>query len=396
MNILILNSGSSSIKFQLVKMPGESVICQGLVERIGGEGSEITYHYRSVQRTEQIPIGTHRQGLRMILEYLTDSDEGPEVQEGAIDTVGHRVVHGGNSFSGTVIIDKEVKSVIKKYSPMAPLHNPHNLTGIEIAEELFPKSRQVAVFDTAFHQTMPEIAHRYAIPESLYRDYAIRAYGFHGTSHAYVSRIAQEILESPASRIISVHLGNGCSITAIKDGKSVDHSLGFAPSTGLIMGTRSGDIDHAIIFYLHSELGYSVDEIKGVLDKKSGMLGLTGFSDLREIQAAAANGSRSCQLALEMNAYRIKKYVGSYAAAMNGLDLLIFTAGIGENSSILRSMVCREMDFLGIELDMSKNEIRTDGIRSIDSGQLPVRILVVPTDEEIEIARQAFELCQNL
>lgn len=376
-------------------MPEEEVICSGMADRIGSQNSTITYNYGKEKLSEQLPIPTHEEGLERIGMILLDPKTAAANDIGPIEVVGHRVVHGGSEFSGTVIIDDSVKKQIRNYIPMAPLHNPHNLIGIEIAQKLFPKSRQIAVFDTAFHQTMPKIAHQYAIPETLYKDHGIRAYGFHGTSHAYVSKKAMEFAGSPNGKIISLHLGNGCSITAVKDGKSIDHSLGFAPSNGLIMGTRSGDIDHAIIFYLHRELGYELNDIQTLLDKDSGMLGLTGFSDLREIEAAAGQGSMECQLALEMNAYRIKKYIGAYAAAMNGLDILIFTAGIGENSSLLRALVCKDMEFLGIRLSPDRNNADSNKIRSIDQGGSPVKILVVPTDEEIQIARQAYSACQK-
>lgn len=371
-------------------MPEEEVICRGMADRIGHQNSTISYNYGTEKLSESFPIPSHKEGLQRIVEILLDPRTAAVKEIGPIEMVGHRVVHGGSEFSGTVLVDESVKEQIRRYIPMAPLHNPHNLIGIEIAEKLFPGSRQIAVFDTAFHQTMPKLSHKYAIPETLYQDQGIRAYGFHGTSHAYVSKKAIEFAGLPHGKIISMHLGNGCSITAIKNGKSIDHSLGFAPSNGLIMGTRSGDIDHAIVFYLHRELGYELSDIKTLLDEESGMLGLTGFSDLREIAAAAQNGNQQCQLALEMNAYRIKKYIGAYAAAMNGLDILIFTAGIGENSSLLRSMICKDMEFLGIELSDEKNNAESKQIRALSSGKLPVKILVVPTDEEIEIARQAY------
>lgn len=374
-------------------MPEEEVISRGMVERIGGEEAVISYTSAATEISKKLRINSHEDGLKYMAEMLFLPDSGIEQTGDTIKVVGHRVVHGGSEFSGTVLVDESVKEQIRKYTPMAPLHNPHNLIGIEIAEKLFPGSRQVAVFDTAFHQTMPAIAYRYAIPEKLYRDCGIRAYGFHGTSHAYVTKMAREFHGGPSQKVISIHLGNGCSITAVKDGKSVDHSLGFAPSNGLIMGTRSGDIDHAIIFYLHRELGYKLDDIQAMLDKKSGMLGLSGYSDLREIEAAAKEGNQQCQLALDMNAYRIKKYIGAYAAAMNGIDMLIFTAGIGENSSLMRDLVCNDLEFLGIELDPDKNNSKSSDIRAIDSDALAVKILVIPTNEEIEIARQAYMLC---
>ena len=306
--------------------------------------------------------------------------------------VGHRIVHGGNSFSNTTLITAEVKQEIQKYATLAPLHNPGNLEGILVAEEFFPLAKQVAVFDTAFHQTIPEKAKKYAIPNKLYEEQGIQVYGFHGTSHQYVSEKAIEYLGLKTTKIISIHLGNGCSMTAVMDGKSIDHSLGFTPSNGLIMGSRSGDIDQGIIFYLVKNLSYSLDEVKDMLTNKSGMLGLTGFADLRDIEAETEKGNRNCILALSMNAYRIKKYIGAYASAMNGLDAIVFTAGIGENSSVIRKLVCTDMDFFGIDLDEGKNESKAKDLREINTTTSKVKILVIPTNEELEIAKQAFLL----
>lgn len=392
MNILIINTGSSSIKFQLLSMPEETVRCSGMVERIGND--DAIFKFRTINESEEqiLSIPNHAAGLQKIADFLLDPDHGVIRSIEEIQAIGHRVVHGGNAFSDTCIIDDAVKLKIKQYSNMAPLHNPNNLTGIELTELLFPKARQVAVFDTAFHQSIPIKAHKYAVPNEFYTQHGLKAYGFHGTSHAFVAKQAMDFLGRTDLKIISIHLGNGCSITAVENGRSIDTSLGFGPSNGLIMGTRSGDIDHSLIFYLIDTLSYKSEDIKTILDKKSGMLGLTGYSDLRDIQNAAALGDKDSILALNMNAYRIKKYIGAYTAAMNGLDALIFTAGIGENSSQLRSLICTEMDYLGIELDPQKNEARSGEIRSIDSGKLKVRILVVPTNEELEIARQAYRL----
>lgn len=395
MEILVINSGSSSIKFQLIQMPDEIVVASGMIERIGQSDSIVKYRTTSFQKEEADRIEDHSHGLRRITELLQHKEHGPIEGPDDIHAIGHRVVHGGNSFTETCIIDSSVKQKIDEYSMMAPLHNPHNLKGIELTELLFPKAYQVAVFDTAFHQSIPVHAHKYAIPNALYDEHELKVYGFHGTSHAFVHRQARKFFGRKIEKLISVHLGNGCSITAVKDGQSVDTSLGFGPSNGLIMGTRSGDIDHSLIFYLKQTLNYSMEEIKQMLDNESGMLGLTGYSDLREIEAAAKNGSAQCELALRMNAYRIKKYIGAYVAAMNGIDLLIFTAGIGENSSTMRALVCEELDYLGIAIDGSKNEERSDKIREIDSGVHGVKILVVPTNEELEIARQTFELIHS-
>ena len=295
-------------------------------------------------------------------------------------------------FTKTTEVNQQVKDAIKELSLLAPLHNPANLTGIEVAEKIFPKAKQVAVFDTAFHQSIPEIAHRYAIPNEFYEKEHIRVYGFHGTSHQYVANKTIAYLNKPSTKIITIHLGNGCSITAIKDGKSIDTSLGFGPMNGLIMGTRSGDIDQSVVLYLAQKLNYTPNEINNVLQKKSGMLGLTGMSDMRDIQNEASKGNKMANLALAMNAYRIKKYIGSYIAALNGADAIVFTAGIGENSPLIREMVCTNLSYLGISLDADKNEKRTKGIHSIQTEDSKVEILVIPTNEELEIARQTFEL----
>ncbi|WP_273565733.1 acetate/propionate family kinase [Maribacter halichondriae] len=392
MNILIINAGSSSIKYQLMGMPSEKVICSGIVERIGSKDAVLKYKTDAVEKKEILEIQNHKTGFQKIAELLLDVEIGVVKNAEEIEIVGHRVVHGGNTFSDTTFVTQEVKEKIKELSILAPLHNPQNLEGIVLAEEVFPKAKQVAVFDTSFHQSIPEKAKKYAIPNKFYSAHGIQVYGFHGTSHKYVSEKAIDYLQEKNSKIITIHLGNGCSMTAVKNGKSIDHSLGFTPSNGLIMGSRSGDIDHSIIFYLVETLGYSLNEVNELLIKKSGMLGLTRYSDLRDIQAEAEKGNADCILALEMNAYRIKKYIGAYTAAMNGLDAVVFTAGIGENSALLRKMVCADMDYLGIALDDSKNEMKSSALREINSDDSKVKILIIPTNEELEIAKQAFGL----
>jgi len=390
MKILVINSGSSSIKFQLLEMPKGEVIAKGLIERIGFKDAILNYKTDQKNVKEISTILNHEQGLEKIASLLLSKDVGVVQSTEDIIAVGHRVVHGGSVFTETTLITPKVKNGIEEISFLAPLHNPANLLGIRVAEKIFPKAKQVAVFDTAFHQTIPEKAHRYAIPNDFYDKHKVRVYGFHGTSHLYVSKIANAMLNKKDAKLITIHLGNGCSMTAIENGKSMDHSLGFGPMNGLIMGTRSGDIDQSVVLYLAQKLGYSVNEIGEMLQKKSGMLGLTGKSDLRDIEAEANNGDKMAKLALEMNAYRIKKYIGSYVAVMNGVDAIVFTAGIGENSSLIRKMVCENMDYLGIDIDLDKNEIRSNKPRAIESNTSKVKIYVIPTNEELEIAEQVY------
>lgn len=375
-------------------MPANEVICSGMIDRIGLETSNITFKTASNSREEILPIPTHKVGLQKVADMLLDADKGVIKTTSEIAAVGHRVVHGGSYFSDTTIITEEVKEKIKELSELAPLHNPAHLVGINVAEEIFAEAKQVAVFDTAFHQTIPVRAYKYAIPNYLLTENKVRVYGFHGTSHKYVSEKAIDYLENK-SKIITIHLGNGCSMTAVKDGKSIDTTMGFSPANGLIMGTRAGDIDQSVIFYMVKNLGYTPDEVNSILLKQSGMLGLTGYSDLRDIESEAEKGNKDCQLALLMNAYRIRKTIGAYAASLNGLDAIIFTAGIGENSSYMRKLVCTDMEYFGIEIDDDKNQIRSKEIREINKSSSRAKILVVPTDEEYEIANQVYQLLNN-
>lgn len=395
MQVLVLNSGSSSLKFQLFSMPNATVLCSGLIERIGFEDAKFIFKTEKNTIETVTPITNHKVGLELLSKQLLNKDSGIIKSTDDIDIVGHRVVHGGSHFSNTTEITETVKEKIKALSSLAPLHNPPNLEGIEVAEAIFPNAKQVAVFDTAFHQSIPKHAYKYAIPNEFLDKHHIRLYGFHGTSHKYVSEKAIAYLEKENSKIITIHLGNGCSMTAVKDGKSIDHTLGFSPVSGLIMGTRSGDIDPAIIFHMAEKFGYSLKEINTILQKKSGMLGLTGHSDLREIEAKAESGDKNAQLALLMNAYRIKKYIGSYAAIMNGLDAIVFTAGIGENSIKTRERVCEELDYLGIVLDKEKNNIRPNKLTDVSTTNSKVKVLVIPTNEELEIAKQSVALFKN-
>jgi acetate kinase len=396
MNIFVVNSGSSSIKYQLFRWPAEQPVCSGLAERIGQDNAVIT-HKTFLDGTEQVtqrtlPLPDHEAGLREVVALLTDPGVGALRDPSEIDVVGHRVVHGGETFASTTLVDASVKTAIQGLFALAPLHNPANYLGIEVAERLFPQAQQVAVFDTAFHQTMPEHAFRYALPEQLYAEHRIRVYGFHGTSHQYVAAQAAAYLGNPAARLITIHLGNGCSMAAIQKGQSLDTSMGFSPLAGLVMGTRSGDLDPAVVLYLQSQLGYTTDQVNNLLNKQSGMVGLTGFSDMRDITKALNQGDATAELAYSMYAYRIRKYIGAYAAVLNGLDALVFTAGVGENDALVRSRACQQLEFFGIMLDEEKNQVRTQGLRDISRPESRVRILVVPTNEELEIARQCAEL----
>ncbi len=375
-----------------MEMPGESTIAHGLIDRIGTGVGTLLYKNKEETIRKEEEIKTHQAGLELVAELLLDPEKGSLGSPEEVYAIGHRVVHGGNLYSKTTVITEEVKATIERLSALAPLHNPHNLAGIKVAEHIFPKAKQIAVFDTAFHQTIPVRAKKYAIPNELFEDKSIQLYGFHGTSHKYVTEKVNAWYGKKLDKVISIHLGNGCSITAVKNGRSVDHSLGFAPSNGLVMGTRSGDIDHSIIFHLVRNLDYTLEEVENMLNKRSGMVGLTGYTDLRDIQKAAEENDSACQLALEMNVYRIKKYIGSYCAVLNGLDAIIFTAGIGENSSLIREMVCKEMSFYGIEIDIQKNKAKNNGLREIHAENSSVKILVVPTDEEAEIAKQTYTL----
>ncbi len=395
MQVLVLNSGSSSLKFQLFLMPEETILCSGLIERIGMKDAKFKFKTDkdSVELVTVIP--NHKIGLELLSKQLLHPDTGIIKSADAINIVGHRVVQGGSIFNKTTEITASTKAKIKELFSLAPLHNPANYEGIEVAETVFPNAKQVAVFDTAFHQSIPEHVYKYAIPNELSENHNIRLYGFHGTSHKYVSTKAITYLSKQNSKIISIHLGNGCSITAIKNGKSIDHSMGLTPLDGLIMGTRSGNIDPSVIFHLAKKLNYSLEDVNDILNKKSGMLGLTGLSDLRDILAEAKKGNKDCQLALLMKAYRIKKYIGSYAAILNGLDAIVFTAGIGENAPEIRELVCENLDYLGVVLDTEKNKIRPNNLAVISTETSKVKVLVIPTNEELEIAKESVNLFEN-
>ncbi|MDO5654825.1 MAG: acetate kinase [Flavobacteriaceae bacterium] len=394
MKVLVINSGSSSIKFQLFQMPEQKVLASGLVEKIGLPNGDIHYKTPEIQHSINLEIPDHTTGLKKVVELLLHPEIGVISHVNEIENIGHRVVHGGSNFVKTTIITQEVKDKIRELFSLAPLHNPPNYTGIEVAEEVFPHAKQIAVFDTSFHQTMPEVAHTYAIPLK-FREMGIRVYGFHGISHQYVSGKALEFLNNPNAKIIVIHLGNGCSMTAVQNGESIDHSLGFGPNVGMIMGTRSGDIDQAVIFYLMEKMQMTSEEVTHLLTKQSGMLGLTGDSDLRQIEERASQGDVQAKLALNLSTYRIQKYIGAYTAVMNGLDAIVFTAGIGENSNVIRQMVCEEMDYFGIEIDEAKNAVRSSEIRDISAANTRTKVLVIPTNEELEIAKETYSILKN-
>ena len=395
MNIFVINSGSSSIKYQLFRWPDEQPACSGLVERIGTEQAVIIHKTAAAEPAEQrltLSLPDHEAGLLEVVRLLT-TGPGAVIQDPAeIAVVGHRVVHGGEAFAAATLITAEVKAEIKRLFGLAPLHNPANYLGIEVAERVFGQARQVAVFDTAFHQTLPEYAFRYALPTALYTEQRIRKYGFHGTSHQYVAAQAVAYLGQPDARLITIHLGNGCSMAAVRGGKSLDTSMGFSPLAGLVMGTRSGDLDPAVLLHLLGPLGYTVEQVGTLLNKESGMLGLAGANDMRDIGRALAAGDARAELACAIYAYRIRQYIGAYAAVLNGLDAIIFTAGVGENDAPVRSLVCQNMEFFGLALDEAQNQLRQPGLRELNKAGERVKILVVPTNEELEIARQCAEL----
>lgn len=396
MNILVINAGSSSIKYQLIDMNTELPLASGIVERIGLEEGKIKHKYvlngEEKKIIETFPIPNHKVGLERVAELLVDAEVGVVADPSEIKAVGHRLVHGGESFTKTVEITDAVKAKVEELFPLAPLHNPANLVGVEVAEKVFPNAKQVGVFDTAFHQTLPEKAYRYAVPHKFYNEMGIRKYGFHGTSHKFISEEAIEYLGNPDAKIITVHLGNGASMAAVKAGVCIDTTMGLGPIGGLIMGTRSGDIDPAIIFYLAQQKGYSIQQISDMLNKESGMQGLTNLTDMRDVEKSQREGGKDAILALEMYSYRVKQYVGSYAAAMNGVDAIVFTAGIGENDTSIRRMVCEDMDYLGITWDKERDTNRKDGVHEINVEGAKIKVLIIPTNEELEIARQSYEL----
>ena len=398
MNILVINAGSSSLKYQLLNPETGVLLAKGLCERIGIDG-KFTYkpqiEGKQVLDAVDVAMPTHSEAIQAVLNALVDKDNGVIGSMKEIDAVGHRVVHGGEAFNSSVLITDEVMKALEECIPLAPLHNPANIIGIKACQELMPGVPMVAVFDTAFHQTMPPVAYTYALPYEYYEKDKVRRYGFHGTSHKYVSQRAADMLGKPIEqlKLISCHLGNGSSVTAIDGGKSVDTSMGFTPLAGLPMGTRSGDIDAGILEYLMNKYGMNIDEMLNILNKKSGVLGVSGVSsDFRDLDAAAAEGNDRAQLALDMFHYWVAKVVGSYVAAMNGVDAIIFTAGVGENSKSSRAAIAEYFGYLGVKIDPVANSKRGEDIM-ISTPDSKVKVFVIPTNEELVIARDTKAIC---
>lgn len=399
MKVLVINCGSSSLKYQLIDMVNEEALAQGLVERIGIEGSVLTQKVEGKDKyIVKEEMKDHKDAIRLVLEALVDENNGVIKSMDEISAVGHRVVHGGEKYKESVVINDEVKANIEECFKLAPLHNPANMIGIKACEELMPNTPMVAVFDTAFHGTMPEDAYLYALPYELYEKDGIRKYGFHGTSHKYVSQTCAEIMGRDIKdlKIITCHLGNGASLCAVKNGVSVDTSMGFTPLEGVAMGTRCGNIDPAIVTFLMKEEGLSVDEVNDLLNKKSGVLGISGISsDFRDIEDAAFNkGNRRAQLALRIFEYKIRTTIGAYAAAMGGVDAIVFTAGVGENGPETREKCLEGLEFLGVEIDKEANNVRGK-IREISKAGCNVKAFVIPTNEELVIARDTLELIKK-
>ncbi len=395
MNVLVINCGSSSLKFQLINSESEAVLAKGLCERIGIDG-RLTYQPAGGEKeVSNLAMPTHTEAIQFVIDALTNPETGVVKSLDEIGAVGHRLVHGGEKFASSVVITEEVKKAVEECNDLAPLHNPANLIGVNACEKLMPGTPMVAVFDTAFHQTMPEKAYMYGLPYSYYEKYKVRRYGFHGTSHSFVSKRVAEIVGVPydQTKTIVCHLGNGASVCAVLNGKSVDTSMGLTPLEGLVMGTRSGDIDPAILEFIAKKENLDIEGLMKMLNKESGVYGLSNgvSSDFRDLSAAAAEGQKPAQIALDVFAYRVAKYVGAYAAAMNGVDNIVFTAGIGENDGSMRESICSYLGFLGIEIDKEANAKRGEEI-IISTPDSKVKVLVVPTNEELAIARETVAL----
>jgi acetate kinase len=398
MKVLVVNAGSSSIKYQVFDMTDESVLAKGLVDRVGIPGT--TLEHKPVGKDEVVikkDLPDHTAGMRLVLDVLVNEEYGCVKSMDEIGAVGHRVVHGGESFADSVVIDDHVLKVIRDCFDIAPLHNPPNLMGIEACKELMPNVPHVAVFDTAFHQTMEPANYMYALPYEAYEKYRVRRYGFHGTSHYYVSHRAADLLGKPFEecKIVTLHLGNGASMAAIKDGRVIDTSMGFTPLEGLVMGTRSGDVDPAIVFFLMEKMGMDSSAANTYFNKKSGMLGLSGVSnDLRDVLEAAASGNQKAQIALNVYYNKVKGYIGNYIAKLNGCDCLVFTAGVGENAIDIRENICKDLDFLGIKMDVEKNKVRGKEV-DVSAPDSKIKIFIIPTNEELVIARDTLRLSKK-
>jgi len=397
MKVLVINAGSSSIKYQLFQMPDEKVLAKGIVEKIGEESSSLSHSCNGKSHSIGIKIANHEQGIELILDTLVAANTGIIKDISEIKAVGHRVVHGGEEFTGSVVINNKVIASIEKFADLAPLHNPPNLVGIKAAISSLPNVPQVACFDTAFHTTIPKVAYMYALPYEIYEKYRVRRYGFHGTSHRYVARRCAVMMgrDKYDVNVITCHLGNGCSIAAVKNGQSVDTSMGLTPLEGVVMGTRSGDFDPAILFYL-ADKGYDINALNSMCNKKSGLLGISGQSnDMRNLEELAKKGNERAKLAIDVFCYRIKKYIGAYAAVLGRLDAVVFTGGIGENAISVRAQICRDLEQLGIGVDTQKNEqtLRKEGLISSDKSR--VKVFVIPTNEEAAIASDTYKLAQE-
>ena len=393
MKILVINAGSSSLKYQLIDMQGEAVLAKGLAERIGIEGSKLTHQYGDEKYVVEQPMKSHTDAMQLVLDALIDPAHGVITSIDEIGAVGHRVLHGGDKFTASCVIDEPVEKAIEDCIPLGPLHNPANLMGIRACQRVMPDTKQVAVFDTAFHQTMPAKAYLYGIPMEYYKKHAIRRYGFHGTSHRFVS--ARAVKLTGAKKLVVCHLGNGSSLSAVVDGKCVDTSMGMTPLEGVLMGTRTGSLDPAVVSTLATRENMSAEQVVDMLNKKSGLAGLSGrSSDMRDVVTGANEGDERCKVARELWAYGIRKYIGAYAAAMGGLDLIAFTAGIGENDAPARAEICEGLEFLGVSIDPKKNDgKRSEGEISADGSK--VKVWVIPTNEELAIARDTLELTQK-
>lgn len=393
MKILVLNAGSSSLKYQLIDMDTELALAKGCCERIGIDGSLLTHEANGAKTEIVSDMPTHKEAISLVLKTLVDAKLGVIKSMDEIDAVGHRILHSGESFNSSVILTEENIEICASNIDLGPLHQKANLTGVQACKEIMPNTPMVGVFDTTFHSTMPDYAYRYAIPTEYYEKYKIRRYGFHGSSHRYVSAEAIKYLNKEGLKIVTCHLGNGSSMSAVKDGKCVDTSMGLTPLAGVPMGTRSGDIDAAVVEYICDKTGKDVHEVLNILNKKSGVAGVSGVSsDFRDLDKAKASGNKDAALALDMFIYNVKKYIGAYSAAMGGIDVLVFTAGIGENNAAMRADICDGLEYLGVNIDKEENAIRVKGLHDVTAKDGKVKILVIPTNEELVIARDTKEL----